>query len=102
MITTIIILSITTLVFGFTTWNLLRKNEATEDVVEEQEKMISDFAKIVDDSMRKMKDLDTKEGKERFRDLIKLRILSNTYVTMLEFREMVQRGRKRRKDNEEP
>ena len=60
MITTIIILSITTLVFGFTTWNLLRKNEATEDVVEEQEKMISDFAKLVDDSMRKMKDLDTK------------------------------------------
>ena len=60
MITTIIILSITTLAFGFTTWNLLRKHEATEDVVEEQEKMISDFAKIVDDSMRKMKDLDTK------------------------------------------
>ena len=60
MITTIIILSITTLVFGFTTWNLLRKNEATEDVVEEQEQTISDFAKLVDDSMRKMKDLDTK------------------------------------------
>ena len=60
MITTIIILSITTLAFGFTTWNLLRKNEAIEDVVEEQEKIISDFAKLVDDSMRKMKDLDTK------------------------------------------
>ena len=60
MITTIIILSITTLVFGFTTWNLLRKNEATEDVVEEQEQMISDFAKLVDGSMQKMKDLDTK------------------------------------------
>ena len=60
MITTIIILSITTLVFGFTTWNLLRKNQAPEDVVEEQEKMISDFAKLVDDSMGKMKDLDTK------------------------------------------
>ena len=60
MITTIIILSLTTLVFGFTTWNLLRKNEATEDIVEEQEKTISDFAKLVDDSMQKMKDLDTK------------------------------------------
>ena len=56
----IIILSITTLVFGFTTWNLLRKNEATEDVIEEQEKNISDFAKLVDGSMKKMKDLDTK------------------------------------------
>ncbi len=60
MITTIIILSLTTLVFGFTTWNLLRKNEATEDVVEEQEQTISNFAKLVDDSMKKMKDLDTK------------------------------------------
>ena len=36
MIITIILLSITTIVFGFTTWNLLRKNEATEDVIEEQ------------------------------------------------------------------
>ena len=55
MVQTIIILSLTTLVFGFTTWNLLRKNEATEDVVEEQEQTISDFAKLVDDSMQKMK-----------------------------------------------
>tara|TARA_B100001564_G_scaffold344016_1_gene341152 strand:- start:724 stop:1011 length:288 start_codon:yes stop_codon:yes gene_type:complete len=60
MVQTIIILSLTTLVFGFTTWNLLRKNEATEDVVEEQEQTISDFAKLVDDSMAKMKELDTK------------------------------------------
>ena len=59
MITTIIILSITTLVFGFTTWNLLRKNEATEDVIEEQEELISSIAERIDKSMSKMKELDT-------------------------------------------
>ena len=60
MVQTIIILSLTTIVFAFTTWNLLRKNEAAEEIVEEQEKFISDFAKEIDDSMQKMKDLDTK------------------------------------------
>lgn len=59
MIATIIILSITTLAFGFTTWNLLRKNEATEDVVEEQEELISSIAEKIDKSMSKMKELDT-------------------------------------------
>ena len=60
MVQTIIILSLTTIVFAFTTWNLLRKNEAAEEIVEEQEKFISYFAKEIDDSMQKMKDLDTK------------------------------------------
>lgn len=59
MIATIIILSITTLAFGFTTWNLLRKNEATEDVIEEQEELISSIAERIDKSMSKMKELDT-------------------------------------------
>ena len=60
MIISIIILSITTLTFGFTTWNLLRKNEATEDVVEEQEELISEIAKKIDESMAKMKEIDTR------------------------------------------
>lgn len=58
MITTIIILSVTTLVFGFTTINLLRKNEAIEDVIEEQEVLISDIAAKIDSSMSRMKELD--------------------------------------------
>ena len=61
MITTIIILNtIVSLVFIFTTWNLLRKNEATEDIVEEQENTISEIAQKIDKSMEKLKDLDTK------------------------------------------
>jgi len=58
MIVTIIILSITTIVFLYTTINLLRKNEAHEDVVVEQEELISEIAKKVDESMARMKDID--------------------------------------------
>lgn len=58
MIITIILLSITTIVFGFTTWNLLRKNEATEDAIEEQEQVMSFMATKIDESLSKMKELD--------------------------------------------
>ena len=54
------VLSLSSIVFGFTTWNLLRKNEATEDVVEEQEELIANIASSIDDSMKKMKELDTR------------------------------------------
>ena len=54
------VLSVSTVVLGFTTWNLLRKNEATEDVIEEQEETIANIASRIDNSMKKMKDLDTK------------------------------------------
>lgn len=60
MITTIVILSILTLVLGYTTYNLLRKNEAVEDVVQEQETLISDIAAKIDSSMSVMKDIDTR------------------------------------------
>jgi len=54
----IVILSVLTLVLGYTTINLLRKNEAIEEVVEEQEVLISDIAAKIDESMFKMKELD--------------------------------------------
>ena len=54
------VLSLSSIIFGFTTWNLLRKNEATEDVVEEQEELIANIASRIDDSMKKMKQLDTR------------------------------------------
>ena len=44
--------------FLYTTINLLRKNEAHEDVVVEQEELISEIAKKVDESMARMKDID--------------------------------------------
>lgn len=58
MIIAIILLSITMLMFAFSTWNLLRKNEAQEDVIEEQELLISKVAERIDSSMTRMKELD--------------------------------------------
>ena len=58
MVVVIILLSISTLTLGYTTWNLLRKNEAQEDAIEEQEVLISQIAERVDESMTKMKELD--------------------------------------------
>jgi len=58
MVLSIVILSILTLVFVYTTYNLLRKNEAYEDVVEEQEVLISEIATKVDSSMERMKEID--------------------------------------------
>lgn len=54
----ILILSIFTIVLGYTTLNLLRKNEVVEDVVEEQELLISNIAAKIDESMFKMKEID--------------------------------------------
>ena len=58
MIVTIILLSLTTITLGYTTWNLLRKNEVQEDVVEEQETIISGIASRIDSSMARMKEID--------------------------------------------
>ena len=58
MILTIVILSISTLILGYTTYNLLRKNEALEDIVEEQEVVIALTAERIDSSMKRMKEID--------------------------------------------
>ena len=58
MIVTIILLSLTTITLGYTTWNLLRKNEVQEDVLEEQETTIAEIASRIDSSMTRMKEID--------------------------------------------
>lgn len=58
MILTIVLLSVSTLILGYTTYNLLRKNEALEDVIEEQEVVIALTAERIDSSMKRMKELD--------------------------------------------
>lgn len=54
----IVILSVSTLTLGYTTYNLLRKNEKIEDIVEEQEVLLSEIATRIDSSMLRMKELD--------------------------------------------
>lgn len=58
MVVLVVILSVSTLVLGYTTYNLLRKNEALEDVILEQEELVSDIAQKVDSSMAQLKELD--------------------------------------------
>jgi hypothetical protein len=58
MLLTIIILSVLTLVLGYTTYNLLRKNEALEDVILEQEELVADIAEKIDNSLSRMKEID--------------------------------------------
>jgi len=58
MLLSIIILSVLTLVLGYTTYNLLRKNETLEDVILEQEELVSNIAEKIDSSMSQMKEID--------------------------------------------
>lgn len=58
MVWFVVILSVSTLILGYTTYNLLRKNEALEDVVEEQEVVIALTAERIDSSMKRMKEID--------------------------------------------
>tara|TARA_R110002020_G_scaffold162818_1_gene348696 strand:+ start:223 stop:492 length:270 start_codon:yes stop_codon:yes gene_type:complete len=57
MITTIIILGISVVVLGFTTWNLLRKTEKQEDIILQYNDYITEFNKqieIADDRLKKI------------------------------------------------
>jgi cell division protein FtsL len=62
MITTIIILSISVVVLGFTTWNLLRKTEKQEDIILQYDNYITEFNKqieIADDRLKKISEKGT-------------------------------------------
>jgi hypothetical protein len=58
MILTIVILSVLTLVFGFTTFNLLRKNERLEDDIESSDKYLGDAYSSMKDAYERMVKVD--------------------------------------------
>jgi hypothetical protein len=60
MITTIIILSIIVVVLGFTTINLLRKNERQEDILLGYLKYLDNISRIIEVSDEKIKKIDIK------------------------------------------
>tara|TARA_B100001059_G_C17598410_1_gene458249 strand:+ start:177 stop:446 length:270 start_codon:yes stop_codon:yes gene_type:complete len=60
MITTIIILSISVVVLGFTTWNLLRKTEKQEDIILQYDDYITEFNKQIDLADDRLKKIDEK------------------------------------------
>lgn len=60
MLTAVIILSISTLVLGFTTWNLLRKNERQEDILASYLSYMDSLSKIIDHSAKRLNKIDDK------------------------------------------
>ena len=52
------ILSIGCITLGFTTFNLLRKVEKIEDVVIRYDRFISEFSKQLDNTDKRLKDID--------------------------------------------
>lgn len=60
MIIIIVVLSLMVVILGFTTFNLLRKNEIYEDLAEGYQKYLSQFSQIIDFSDEKLRALDAK------------------------------------------
>jgi peptidoglycan hydrolase CwlO-like protein len=60
MITTIVILSILVVILGFTTINLLRKNEKCEDIIVQYDEYISEFNKQIKAADKRLKEIDEK------------------------------------------
>ena len=60
MITTILIsvLSVLVVILGFTTFNLLRKNEKQEDILAEYLTYLDRLSKVIDTSDKKLKEID--------------------------------------------
>mgnify|MGYP006106914697 FL=1 len=60
MITTIVILSVIVVVLGFTTINLLRKNEKQEDILLGYLKYLDNISRVIEVSDEKIKKTDIK------------------------------------------
>tara|TARA_R110002167_G_scaffold106133_1_gene272519 strand:- start:772 stop:1047 length:276 start_codon:yes stop_codon:yes gene_type:complete len=60
MITTIVILSIIVVILGFTTVNLLRKNEKQEDILLGYLKYLDNISRVIEVSNEKIKKIDIK------------------------------------------
>ena len=60
MITAIIILSILVIILGYTTINLMRKNEVAEDIVVNYLQYLDKISRVIEVSEKRLKDVDIK------------------------------------------
>lgn len=60
MIVTIIILSVLVVVLGYTTYNLLRKNERQEDILAGYLDYLDKFSRVIEVTDEKLKELDNR------------------------------------------
>ena len=58
IIISISVLSVLVVIFGFTTFNLLRKNEKQEDILAEYLNYLDTISKVIDTSDKKLKEID--------------------------------------------
>lgn len=61
MIIAVVILSVLVVTLGFTTFNLLRKNEAAEDIVVNYLNYLDQISRVIEISDKKLKEIDGKE-----------------------------------------
>ena len=54
------ILSITSTVLGFTTWNLLRKTEKQEDIIMNYDEYVREFSKQIENADKRLQQIDEK------------------------------------------
>ena len=69
----------------------LTKEQIEESTIEE----LQNNVKAMQEELDQLKDIDTEEGKERFRELVHLRILSNIRINLIEFSDMVWKNKKK-------
>ena len=63
MITLIVfvcVLSVLVVILGFTTWNLMKKNERQEDILSEYLKYLDNLSRTIEISEKKLKEIDNK------------------------------------------
>jgi hypothetical protein len=60
MIITVILLSLLVVILGFTTFNLLRKNEAQEDILASYMTYLNKISDIIEVSNKKIKEIDSR------------------------------------------
>lgn len=73
----------------------MNKQYLTKEQIEQSTKEeLENNVKEIQEELNQLKGLPTEEAKERFRELLHLKILSDMRINLIEFREMVHKGRK--------
>ena len=75
----------------------LTKEEIEKASIEELENNVKEIKEELD---QLKESLETEESKERFRELVHLKILSNSRICLIEFSEMVWKNKKRNNKEE--
>ena len=75
----------------------LTREQIEQATVEELEANV----KNMQEELNQLKGIETEEGKERFRELIHLRILCHSRINLIEFSDMVWKRKRRKEDEEE-